>query len=261
VTIIPYLLGMVNVLGYPAALDGGTSLRPSARVVVRHLVETLRQLIGRVPLRRLMLESMGFEGFFKSAGNYLQPILLAAAVVATASILPLESFNEAQRASLLVGPVYLVLHSLSAVASRNSHRLVGDSAGEERASLRLWRILAVVCVVVTPALYWEWYPLMILGFVALHFLHDLWRPVLISRFDSQSSETQGATLLSAENQAKSVGTMLLAPLLGILVDLVRVYGPGGQFWPIGLVGIILAFSFSFGRRDGKRGAGPSLFST
>ncbi|MBW1678399.1 MAG: hypothetical protein JRJ79_17855, partial [Deltaproteobacteria bacterium] len=35
-------------------------------------------------LRRLIFESMGFEGFFKASKDYLQPILKAAALPVTA---------------------------------------------------------------------------------------------------------------------------------------------------------------------------------
>ena len=255
VTVIPYVLGMINFLGYPEDLDGEGGNETSVRAVVRHLLGALRQVTGRARLRRLLAESMGFEGLFKSSKDYIQPVLQAAAVSVTAATLPFQSLNEPQRAAVLVGPVYMGLHFLSAAASRNAHRLAGAAGSEARAARSLWSALAVLFALLLPALYFEWYALMILGFVALHFLQDLWRPVLISRFDSCGNEAQGATLLSVENQAKSLGTILLAPLLGYLVDVVRVHGPGGPFWPIGVVGILVAFSFrltySRGRDSGN----------
>jgi MFS family permease len=257
VTVVPYLLGMVNFLGYPPSLDGMPPTRPSPKAVLRHLWHALHMAISNRKLGRLVLESMGFEGLFKSSKDYLQPILQAAAVALTAAALPLESLNEAQRASLLVGPVYMALHFLSAAASRNSHRLVGDGGDEERAARRLWTALLVLFALLLPALYFELYPLMILGFVAFHFLQDLWRPVLVSRFDSHGEEALGATLLSVENQAKSLGTMALAPLLGYAIDGVRLHGPGGLFWPIGVAGILVALSFRLTARTGTEPCQPS----
>ncbi len=80
-------------------------------------------------------------------------------------------------------------------------------------------------------------------FVLLHVLQNLWRPVLISRFDSHSDERQGATVLSIESQSRRAATMLLAPALGFAVDLVRANQWGGEFWPVGLVGTAMAIVF------------------
>ena len=72
-----------------------------------------------------------------------------------------------------------------------------------------------------PALYYCWFPVIILGFIALYVMQNLWRPVLISRFDAHSDEAMGATILSIESQAKSVATMIIAPGLGYVVDLMQ----------------------------------------
>ena len=64
--------------------------------------------------------------------------------------------------------------------------------------------------------------------------------MLISRFDAFATETAGATVLSIESQAKSVSTMVVAPVLGVMVDWVRVQGFGGEFWPVGTIAAIIA---------------------
>jgi len=67
-----------------------------------------------------------------------------------------------------------------------------------------------------------------------------WQPVLVSRFDAYASETEGATVLSIESQARAVATMVAAPLLGVAVDLVRANGPGAEFWPVALIAAAIA---------------------
>jgi hypothetical protein len=42
-----------------------------------------------------------------------------------------------------------------------------------------------------------------------------------------------------ESQSRRVATLLLAPLVGWLVDLVREGGPGGSFWPVAAVGLLV----------------------
>lgn len=243
VTIVPYLLGVVNFLGYPASLDGRSGDTPSVGRVVSHLREAIGEAIRRRPLRRLVLESMGFEGMFKASKDYLQPVLAAAAATLTATWIELPQLGAAQKTALLVGPVYILLHFLSATASRNAYRVVERKQGEEHAARWLWGMCLALFAALLPSLAFSIYPLIIVGFVLLHVLQDLWRPVLISRFDTHGTESQGATLLSVENQAKSLGTMLLAPLLGAAVDLSSGLGAVGSFWPLAAAGIVIAFGF------------------
>mgnify|MGYP001823756559 CR=1 FL=1 len=88
---------------------------------MRHLKDALAAAWEQSLLRRLVLESMGFEGFFKVVKDYLQPILETTAAPLTAALLLSDSLSEQQQVSLLVGPVYFVLYLLSAVASRKAH--------------------------------------------------------------------------------------------------------------------------------------------
>ena len=74
----------------------------------------------------------------------------------------------------------------------------------------------------------------------MYLIQNFCRPILISRFDAFASETQGATILSIESQAKTTSTMLIAPVLGLAVDLVKKYNLGGEFWPLGAIGSLIS---------------------
>ena len=92
-----------------------------------------------------------------------------------------------------------------------------------------------VCLV--PLLWFKQYAFVIVAFILLTALQDLWRPVLVSRINASSSPEMGATILSIESQAKSGATILLAPLLGFVVDRID------AFWPVGIVGAVIATVF------------------
>ena len=64
--------------------------------------------------------------------------------------------------------------------------------------------------------------------------------MLISRFDDFASETQGATILSIESQAKSVSTMIVAPIMGVMVDFLTGRNLGGEFWPVATLAAVIA---------------------
>ncbi len=254
-TAVPYVLGIINILGYPKDIDPvGTSNRTVAGLV-RHMVDTLRDTFRRASLRRLVLEAMGFDGVFAAVKDYLQPVLEAVAISMVATTVLSSKLSGTQRTALLVGPVYVVLYLLAGVASRRSHRVAEAAGGEDRAARALWGVSVVVFAGMLVAGWYEAMPALIGAFVVLHVLHNVWRPILISRFDLHGDELQGASLLSIESQAQRIATMILAPLIGLAVDRVAAGDAGGAFWPVAAVGLIVSLVFLAGTlllRSGPR---------
>ena len=232
-SIIPYLLGLINLMTYPKELDGQPAEAASLRDVIPHLKETIRDAVRLPRLRRLVIESMAFEGVFKAVADYLQPVLAALALA-----LPvLVGLADIERSAVVIGVVYSVLYLASAYASRRAHDVAGYLGSEENGSRLLWRVVLVAYVAMTPLLYFEYYYAAAAGFVLLYVVQNVWRPMLIGRFETFATETHGATVLSVESQAKSLSTMIVAPLLGLAVDSVVT---GGSFWPVTAVAAVIA---------------------
>jgi len=245
-TAVPYMLGIVNILGYPKDIDPVGSTNRTVGGLVRHMTDTLRDTFRRASLRRLVLEAMGFDGVFAAVKDYLQPVLEAVAISMVASTALGSSLSGTQRTALLVGPVYVVLYLLAGLASRRSHRVAEAAGGEDRAAWVLWGVSVGVFAAMLAAGWLDAMPALIATFVALHVLHNLWRPILISRFDLHGNDLQGASLLSIESQAQRIATMILAPLIGLAVDRVAAGGAGGAFWPVAAVGLGVSVLFLAG---------------
>ena len=229
-SIIPYLLNIVNFLGYPKELDGDKQSEFSLKAVARLLGSAIKKSVQFPPLRRLVFEGMGFEGMYKASKDYLQPILEKAAIA-----LPiLITLDASKRTAFLVTVIYFPLYFLASFASRNSHRVSYWRGGDEGAAQFMWWIDLLLFALLIPALWFGWYPAIIALFVGLAILQNFWRPGLISRFNAQSTPEMSATILSIEAQSKSLATIILAPLLGWLVDTI------GNFSPIGIVGTCIA---------------------
>ena len=242
--IIPYGLNILNLSSYPRELDGRTVESISIGSMLGHLKDALVISFKRPSLKRLLLESMGFEGFFKASKDYLQPVLKAAALPVSAVFFSGMGLTDEQKSVVLIGPVFFILFLLSAVASRNAYLLVEGRGGEESAARWLWGITVLTGLFLLPAMFYGSYTGMILGFVFLYILQNIWRPVLISRFNANTDSYQGATVLSIESQAKSVSTMLIAPFLGLSIDLARQHGIGAsEFWPVGVLGLCIGLGF------------------
>jgi MFS family permease len=234
--IIPYIAGLINFMTYPKVLEGQPAGKAGFREVAAHLLECLRIVTVVRQLRRLIVESMSFEGVYKAAEDYLQPVVKNMALLLPVFV----TWGDTRRTAVLIGIVYVILYLVSAFASRNAHRLTVFTGGEEKGSRFLWKVGFVLYLALIPLLFFGYYYLAVIGFVALALLQNLWRPVLISRFDAYASETRGATVLSIESQAKSVSTMIIAPVLGAAVDFARDQSLGGDFWPVAAIAASVA---------------------
>jgi hypothetical protein len=192
---------------------------------------------------------MVFEGLYKSGKDYLQPVLQA-----TALALPLFlALSNQRRTAVVVGGVYCVLHLLSSLASRHAGTLVRRCGSERRASLFVWFgevagfALLLVGVLSGGKL------MMILAFLLLAVLQNLWRPILVSRCAALSGRDQMATVLSVESQAKSLFVAVVAPLLGWSIDRLSLLAPDWRFLPLALLGVVLpVIMLLSGRRAARR---------
>lgn len=230
----PYILGLINLATYPRYLDDDIvnsrrDLTPGD--VLRELGASIKLAATTRGLRGLFVESMGFEGVHKTIKDYLQPMLRQ-----TALALPLFiGLASERRGAVLISGAYLAIHIASTIASRNAHRVQERAGSDQAGARRSWEINALCYGVLLVLLLLGHYTAAVIVFVALEALQNIWRPILMSRFDTVTPPERQATVLSVESQAKSLFTMIAAPLLGLAVDTLG-------FWPIGALGLAVALT-------------------
>ena len=245
---VPTALNLINLGSYPKYLDGEPVAAVGWREVWQHSRSAIVEAVQKPQLRRLMTESMSFEGVFHASKDYLQPLLAAAAtawfaVQLDAGASATSGWSELQRTTLLIAPVYLCLHLLSAIASRRAHRLVTAVGGEEsRAARLLWSLTAGLFVGLLVGELTQIVAVSIAAFVLLHVVQNLWRPILISRIDLATDNANSAVTLSVESQARRMATIVLAPLFGFAIDATSRgdANQAGIYWPIAIVGATIA---------------------
>lgn len=245
---VPTALNLINLGSYPKYLDGEPVPAVGWRDIWQHSRTAIAEAVQKPLLRRLMTESMSFQGVFHASKDYLQPLLAAAATAWFAVQLPadpgaISDWSELQRTTLLIAPVYLCLHLMSAFASRRAHRLVTAVGGDEaRAARLLWSLTAALFVGFLVGELTQFVSISIATFVLLHVVQNLWRPILISRIDSATDHANSAVTLSVESQARRMATIVLAPLFGFAIDATS-HGDASQagiYWPIAVVGAAIA---------------------
>ena len=257
--IVPYVLGLINFLFYPKYLDGAGGETPSIGKLFTHLFVVLRDAFKVSALRRLVVESMGYEGLYKAAEYYLQPIVRYTAILVAASIPFLAGFRDAQATAILIGVVYCAMGLLESFGSRRSDTIRRKLGGEEQGARFLWWVNLSIFSAIAIGLLIDWrvsgpgshvgLVIAIVGFMALALLQNLWRPMHIGRFDTHSDAKAGATILSIESQAKSLSAAVFYPLLGLAVGAFASWGnircedgrePPVRFLPVAAAGVLFA---------------------
>lgn len=238
---VPYALGIVNFLGYPRYLEGGTRKGAPLREILSTLWQGFGDVLHSRPLRRLLAESMTFEGTFKVVKGYLQPLLESLALA-----LPLfVGLGDRRRTAVLVGAVYVVLHVLGSQASRGADGVARRAGSQDRAAGWLWAGNLAVFAVMAVALALDMAPVAAAGFVLLAVLQDTWRPLMITRIDDFAPPDRQATILSIESQAQSMFSAIAAPLIGIAVDALS---GDARFLPVAGLGVVASGAIVLLRR-------------
>ena len=239
---IPCVINVVNFLGYPQALDGPRSSSsqspPSLHQTWWQLRTTLASAFAKRPLRRLMIESICWEGVFNAVKDYVQPTIAGLVAISLVHRIPL---SQTSSTALLVGFVYSILFFLGGVASRNADWFTKRFANVECSVGRLWLLNGSIFLGLAT---FSWLGLIwpvVVMFVLLNILQNVWRPILIGRFDEHSEADSGATLLSVESGAQRLATMALAPLIGWAIDSVS-SGTELAVWPLGVLGLLASLT-------------------
>ena len=235
-SIVPYVADLFNLATYPRRLDGEL-----ADLDMRALPAQLKATAGtflsifRNPRAlRAILNSSGFDAFYKATKDYLQPILETFALS-----LPLFLAQGAeQRSALIIGIVYFLIFLMSSYASRTAGR-VRDRFADVAQALNTTFLIGAGCLLAAGLASWQDYRILsILVFVGLYLLHNVRKPLNVALISDQIESQVMASGLSVESQLVTLLMALIAPILGALADLV---GVGGALAVLGLSMTALAF--------------------
>jgi MFS family permease len=237
-SIIPYILELFLISSYPKELDGeivtveGAWMKRLKQRILGTSKEFLKMLRNPLLVRGLF-SSAGFDAIFKSAKDYLQPILKSQALA-----LPIFLCLEAdRRIAIVVGGVYFVIYLVTSWAAASSHRLQSRARSPSRAVNFSFVIGVALLLVAGVATWTKVYALSIAAFLALYFLQNVRRPMLVGYLSEVIPHQAMATGLSVESEVRALIMAGLFPLIGLLADRV---GVGLALVMVALGGVILS---------------------
>lgn len=235
--VVPYILNFINLLTYPAWLDGeqkSFTFRNFNNTFIK-VIQSLARSFKKGYIIRLFTNSALVSGFYESAKDYLQPLVVAFAV----AIPVLPSINNTDRSSVMVGIVYFVIFLITSRASQLSGSFAKASGSEARGMNLSFFIFAAAGVTSGFLFHLGFESLSILFFVLIFVIENLRRPVCVAKIAGETDSSALSTYLSVDSQLKSIFTMVLSPLLGLVADMVT---PGAS---IAIFSIVLMIIFPF----------------
>ncbi len=213
-SIFPYIAGLWNLASYPEYLNNRIEGNINIGAVFKHTFKSVKNAFGKTALRRLIVKSMGFEGVFDITKNFLQPILQAQAIVIAALLV----VSEKESTAIVVGAVYFILHIISAAASKRAHIFAGRFRSDNSAITTLIFTGAALAFLSAAGMYTDLFIIAISAYVVYYIIQNLWRPILVAIYDNHADNSEQATILSIESQAKTVGITIFAPVAGFIAD-------------------------------------------
>jgi MFS family permease len=213
-SIIPYIIGIWNLACYPDYLNKKLADKADLKLIFTHTFGSLKTTFGNLYLRKLVVQSMGFEGVFEVTKNYLQPILQAQALVLAVYF----TFPEKESTALIIGVVYFILHVISAEASRGAHVFAGRFKSDQGAIFFMIIAGFILAVLSSMGIYFKFFIIAIIAYILYYLIQNLWRPILVAQYDDHAESSEQATILSIESQAKTAGITILAPIAGYMAD-------------------------------------------
>jgi len=228
-SIVPYVADLFNLATYPPCLDGELA-ELDIKALPAQFKATIRTFLSifRNPqAMRAILNSAGFDAFYKATKDYLQPILQTFALG-----LPLfVTLETERRSSLIIGIVYFFIFLMSSYASRTAGR-VGDRFDNVAQAINTTFLIGAGCLLTAGLASWRDVGILsILVFLGLYLLHNVRKPLNVALISDQIENQVMASGLSVESQLVTLLMAVIAPILGALADLV---GVGGALAVLGL---------------------------
>ncbi len=214
-SIIPCFLLIFNFSFYPSVLDAREKIKKRPSSFFHFLIDEIKESFRNIKTRIVLIESMAYEGSFRTVKNYLQPLIKTFLI----SIPIFQLYSSEKRIAILSGLIYFTLNIFSSIASRQTHKLSDLKGSDDNAAKFVYLLTSLLYLALIPLLFMKLYLISITLFILIHVLYNFWRPLLIGRLGTLSRHDNSATLLSIENQSNSLIRVILAPLIGVFIDL------------------------------------------
>ena len=212
---IPYLIGIALLASYPGYLNGEENNKGRTITRLGNSLRISKNAFKEWGNARQILSLSYFFGFHRALKDYIQPIIIASAIILPHSL----RLNLEQQNTLILGLLYLIIFILSSLASRNAY-LIASLIKSSYRTIKLLSIIGVFSgVFIALFVYYDQYIISGLLFILIFITLEFQRPNVVSYLSEKYDKKIMATVLSVESQSSSLIGAVLALIIGILSDL------------------------------------------
>lgn len=240
---IPYLLDFALIASYPDSLDEPGAQELSMRGFFLSGYTKLKSISHNQALKKILLSSSLYDSIFKTIKDYIQPIM--AALILSASALGFAHLNADETAKVCLGIVYGIFYIFSSYASRNVYRLNGLAPSYTLMSI-FFDIMAGAAIVMFLAVRLKWTILVVVLFFILYVLKDARRPLFVDTCADNMSKEERATVMSLDSMLSALFMVLFGPVFGFIADFFSI-----EFLFL-LIGIFILIINRFLQETGKQ---------
>lgn len=165
-----------------------------------------------------MLNSSVYDGVFKTAKDYIQPIMRNLAL----GLPVLMALGEQKRVALMIGALYFFLYMLTAAVSQRSGKVAERFSTPEKGLNLTYLVSILVVVALGVSMLYNASLAAVVLFIGFYVLQNLRRPMTLGYVSEKIKGTVMATGLSTESQLKTLIVAVAAPIFGALVDTVGI---------------------------------------
>ncbi len=206
--LIPYSINLLNLATYPKELEGRKS---GGRKTVREFASIFKSWEVLKPI----MNSAMFDGFYKTAKEYLQPVLKNLALS-----LPIFLYMSGRdRTAIVVGIVYFFVYMMTSRASRNAGKIVKRAKKTESAANLIFLVAALSIAFSGVFLNLKLSVISVLLLMGIYVFQNMRKPVMVAYISSKAPSTALTSTLSVESQLKTFFTASAIPLIGWIADL------------------------------------------
>ncbi|MBL7006661.1 MAG: MFS transporter [Spirochaetia bacterium] len=216
-SVIPYIIALLLIASYPPNLDFSDDERSVKGDLWKRYKETLHGVIilfTNSSSRKGFLNSGLYGGIFKSVKDYIQPVLVQAALT-----IPIFLFLDTEkRPPVMIGFAYVGIYLLTSTASKRSSKFVKKGSCVST-SINVLFYLSALCIILSGVfLSLGVSGAAVIFFVVLFVFQNLRRPMEVDYLSNLIDRKAMASGLSVESQFKSLVTAIAAPLIGGAID-------------------------------------------
>ena len=212
VSIIPYVLNLINIYSYPDELNHSIKRKSRDRVALKELLKTVYQTLKKQQVLVIINSTALHSAFLKSIKDYIQPLMVNVAIILPVVV----AIDSKSKSGLTIGICYFIIFLLTSYASQMAGKVSAlRIKGIQKKTLLFGLLAGLLCGLLYHYEYWI---VSLLVFVIIYIIENLRKPILTGFLVDNVPNEILTSVISTQSFYQTLTTAVLSISLGILAD-------------------------------------------